>query len=130
MDYLVENNICDEDNLKPIAYRLNNELLKEAETLANGLTIFKKIKLNFDDFKNMPLYDLSSITDKEEKKRQMDIQREEIRKNYQKLQKNIEYYFGSVIAILNYKRFKEGLLDIETIEDYGYALSDNEQLES
>ena len=129
MDYLIQNDICNEDNLKPVAYRMI-DFFKKARDLAQGLTIFRKIKENIDSFKEIQLYDTSSAKDKDDKERLIKEQREDIAGNFKTLRKTLEYYLGTLIAIINYKRFKEGKLDYKTFEKYCDALKENEQLES
>ena len=119
-DYLSKNNICNEDNMKPIEFRLK-DLLQKAERLANGLTIYKKIKSNLDDLKDTELYDFEEDEG---------IQKEKIDEDYRSFRKTIEYYAGILIGILTYKKYKEGKVTIDNIEDYCYALSENNQLES
>lgn len=115
-DYLKEQGICSEDRIKPIEFRIV-DLCKKAGTLAEGLTIFKNVKENIDTLKT-----ISIQTSKEEK--------ESIKNNYYTLRKTIEYYLGTLIAIINYKKYKEGKLDIKTIEEYNYSLKNNDELES
>ncbi len=129
LDYLMKNNICSEDNLKPTESRLE-DLLEKARTLSNGLTIYKKIKMNLDSLKDTPIYELSSISDKSEKERVKNEQREEIKNNYRILRKTIEYYLGTIIALLNYKNYKEGKITIKKLEEYNCSLKENNELES
>jgi hypothetical protein len=115
-DYLKEQGICSEDRIKPIEFRIV-DLCKKAGTLAKGLTIFKNIKENIDILKGT-----FTQVNKEEKK--------SLKDDYHTLRKTIEYYLGTLIAIINYKKYKEGKLDINTIEDYNYSLKKNDELES
>ena len=57
-------------------------------------------------------------------------EKESLKDDYHNLRKTIEYYLGTLIAIINYKKYKEGKLDINTIEDYNYSLKKNDELES
>lgn len=133
-DYLKENGICSKDRIKPIEFRIN-DLRKKTETLAIGMDILKKVKENIDDLKNIKVCYIPAAKDetKEEKlerERKIKNERETIGKDYFKLRKVLEYYLGTLIAVINYKRYKEGKLDIETIEEYTYSIKNNEELES
>ncbi len=120
-DYLSQNNISNEDSVNPIIFRLE-DLSNKSRMLSEGLIIYNKIKSN-SDLLYKQLDKVTSAGDIEK-------QREEKRKYFRALTKTLEYYLGTLIAILNYKKYKEGSLDLKTIETYYESLTKNNELES
>ena len=133
-DYLKQNNICSVDNIKPIEFRIY-DLLKKANKLSKGLNIFKKVKENINELKNVNIgYIIPKKDETEEEKlereRKIKLEKEKIFENFYDLRKTLEYYLGTLIAIVNFKRYKDSKLDIKTIEEYNHSLKYNEELES
>ena len=115
-EYLVSKNICPHDVHTPVIERLSL-LIKESKRLLDKLSLYYKVTSD-EKYKNIK-YNFSNDNDKKE-----------VLDEYYKICNILKYYLGTVIAALNYKRYIEGTLDVEKIENYNFAIDNNDELKS
>ena len=115
-DYLVSKDICPHDVHTPVIERLSL-LIKKSNQILNTISLYKKV-IDSEELKNIK-YDFNN-----------DEEKVAILDKYDDICNIIKYYLGTIIAIVNYKNYVEGSLIAEDIENYNFAIDNNDELNS
>lgn len=116
-EYLKKYDKYHNDSVKRINFRLE-DLKQKSKNVFVEITAYNKVMSSLEELK-----DIKVNTDDSTEAYILD-------KYHHGLKKDIEYFIGTVIAVINYKKYKEGILDISDFEKYNSALNDNINFDS